>query len=140
MQKVLPEKEFKKWLKNFLPDFEKHPEKSLEIAIVSDRSDGKLAHLEGLNFSRAWCLFEMGKTLNNQKMIDLGIQNFNYSYEKMDSGEYAGAHWLASFALYALKASPGSSEGSQKRKIEIWILYLIWDLINEATPRNSYLP
>ena len=106
MQKVLPEKEFKKWLKDFLPGFEKHPEKFLEIAIVSDRSDGKLAHLDGLNFSRAWCLFEMGKALNNQKMIELGIQHFRYSYEKMDSGEYAGAHWLASFALYALKASP----------------------------------
>jgi hypothetical protein len=103
MQKVLPEKEFKKWLKAFLPGFEKHPDKFLEIAIVSDRSDGKLAHLDGLNFSRAWCLFEMGNALHNQKMIDLGIQHFNYSYEKMDSGEYAGAHWLASFATYALK-------------------------------------
>ena len=99
MQKVLAEKEFKKWFKDFLPGFEKHPEKFLEIAIVSDRSDGKLAHLDGLNFSRAWCLFEMGNALKNQKMIDLGIQHFNYSYEKMDSGEYAGAHWLASFAL-----------------------------------------
>jgi hypothetical protein len=102
MQKVLSEKEFKKWLKNFLPGFEKHPEKFLEIAIVTDRSDGKLAHLDGLNFSRAWCLFEMGKALDNQKMIDLGIHHFNYSYEKMDSGEYAGAHWLASFTTYAL--------------------------------------
>ena len=110
MMKVLPEKEFKKWLKDFLPGLEKNPAKFLEPAIVSDRSDGKLAHLDGLNFSRAWCLFEIGKVLNNQKMIDLGVQHFNYSYEKMDSGEYAGAHWLASFALYALKASPGPSE------------------------------
>ncbi len=111
MQKVLPEKEFKKWLKDFLPGFEKNPEKYIEPAVVSDRSDGKLAHLDGLNFSRAWCLFEMGKGLNNQKMIDLGVKHFNYSYEKMDSGEYAGAHWLASFALYALiKASPSPSE------------------------------
>lgn len=105
MQKVLSEKEFKKWLKDFMPGFEKNPSKFLEVAIVSDRSDGKLAHLDGLNFSRAWCLFEMGKALNNQKMIDLGTTHFNYSYEKMDSGEYAGAHWLASFALYALMKS-----------------------------------
>jgi hypothetical protein len=102
MQKVLTEKEFKNWLNKFLPDLKKHPEKYLEIAVVTDRSDGKLAHLDGLNFSRAWCLFEMGKSLNNQKMIDLGIQHFDYSYDKMDSGEYAGAHWLASFALVAL--------------------------------------
>ena len=105
MLKVLPEKDFRKWLKTFLPKFEKHPEKYLEIAIVTDRSDGKLAHLDGLNFSRAWCLFEMGHALNNQKLIELGDAHFNYSYEKMDSGEYAGAHWLASFATYALVIS-----------------------------------
>lgn len=109
MMKILPEKEYQKWLKNFLPGFEKNPAKYLEIAVVTDRTDGKLAHLDGLNFSRAWCLFEMGKALNNPKMIHLGEQHFNYSYEKMDSGEYAGAHWLASFALVALKASPNTS-------------------------------
>lgn len=102
MMKVLPEKEYRKWLKNFLPNFEKQPDKYLIPAIVSDRSDGKLAHLDGLNFNRAWCLFEMGKQLKNENMIALGTQHFNYSYEKMDSGEYAGAHWLASFAVYAL--------------------------------------
>ncbi len=108
MQKVLSEKEFRKWLKDFMPVFEKNPAKFLEPAVVSDRSDGKLAHLDGLNFSRAWCLFEMGNAMKNQKMIDLGIEHFNYSYEKMDSGEYAGAHWLASFALYALIKSEAS--------------------------------
>jgi len=103
MQKIMPKKDFEKWMKKFLPGFEKNPAKYLQIAEVTDRSDGKLAHLDGLNFSRAWCLFEMGKGLNNQKMIDLGVSHFNYSYEKMDSGEYAGAHWLASFATYALE-------------------------------------
>ena len=112
MQKILPEKEFKKWLKKFLPEFEKNPGKYLQPAEVTDRSDGKLAHLDGLNFSRAWCLFEMGHSLKNQKMMNLGVEHFNYSYEKMDSGEYAGAHWLASFAVYALKASSNpSAEG-----------------------------
>lgn len=102
MQKVLSEDEFNKWLKKFLPKFEKNPAKFMEIAVVTDRSDGKLAHLDGLNFSRAWCLFEMGKALENKKMIDFAIKHFNYSYNKMDSGEYMGAHWLASFATYAL--------------------------------------
>ncbi len=102
MEKVLTPDAFHKWLKKFLPGFEKNPDKFLEIAEVTDRSDGKLAHLDGLNFSRAWCLFEMGKALQNEKMIQLGEAHFNYSYEKMDSGEYAGAHWLASFATYAL--------------------------------------
>lgn len=102
MQKVLSQKEFKKWMRKFLPNFEKNPGKYIKVAEVSDRSDGKLAHLDGLNFSRAWCLFEIGKKLDNKKMNDLGVRHFNYSYEKMDSGEYAGAHWLASFATYAL--------------------------------------
>jgi len=102
MQKVLSENEFKKWMKNFLPKFERNPEKFMEVAVVTDRSDGKLAHLDGLNYSRAWCLFEMGNALENQKMLDFGMKHFNYSYNKMDSGEYAGAHWLASFATYAL--------------------------------------
>jgi hypothetical protein len=102
MQKVLSEKEFKKWIRKFLPGFERNPSKFIDVAVVTDRSDGKLAHLDGLNFSRAWCLFEMGTSLQNSKMIDLGLEHFNYSYNKMDSGEYAGAHWLASFAVYAL--------------------------------------
>lgn len=114
MQKLLTAKEYKSWLKEFMPGFEKNPAKFMQIAIVSDRSDGKLAHLDGLNFSRAWCLFEMGTALENQKMIDFGEQHFNYSYEKMDSGEYAGAHWLASFALYALKAYPKASPRPSK--------------------------
>ncbi|WP_319227957.1 DUF2891 domain-containing protein [Draconibacterium orientale] len=105
MLKLLPKKEFKEWLKKFLPKFEKQHEKFLEIATVTDRSDGKLAHLDGLNFSRAWCLYEMGYALNNQRLIDFADAHFNYSYKKMDSGEYAGAHWLASFATYALVKS-----------------------------------
>jgi len=102
MLKILPEDEFKKWLDDFLPGFNNNPEKYLMPAIVTDASDGKLAHLDGLNFSRAWCLFEIGNKLQNQKMINLGVQHFNFSYEKMDSGEYAGSHWLASFATYSL--------------------------------------
>jgi hypothetical protein len=103
MMKVLPKEEFVKWFDLFLPDFNKNPSKYIQIAEVSDRSDGKLAHLDGLNFSRAWCLYELGTYLDNYKMIDLANQHFHASYDKMDSGEYAGAHWLASFALYAIQ-------------------------------------
>ncbi|PCI06460.1 MAG: hypothetical protein COB81_00270 [Flavobacteriaceae bacterium] len=102
MQKVLSKEEFTPWLDAFLPGFRENPSTFLHIVKVTDRSDGKLAHLDGLNYSRAWCLFQIGKGLNNDQMIALGRQHFNHSYKKMDSGEYAGAHWLASFALYAL--------------------------------------
>lgn len=102
MQKVLTKEEFTPWLDAFLPGFRENPSSLLQIAQVTDRSDGKLAHLDGLNYSRAWCLFQLGKGLQNKQMIALGTTHFNHSYKKMDSGEYAGAHWLASFALYAL--------------------------------------
>jgi len=105
MLKVLSKEEFIVWLDAFLPNFRNNPSQYLNVAEVTDRSDGKLAHLDGLNFSRAWCLYEMGNALQNDKMINLANKHFEYSYTKMDSGEYAGAHWLASFALYAVLKS-----------------------------------
>ena len=101
MLKVLPKQDYIVWLDAFLPNFRNNPSQYLKVAEVTDRSDGKLAHLDGLNFSRAWCLYEIGNALENKKMRNLANEHFDYSYKKMDSGEYAGAHWLASFALYA---------------------------------------
>ncbi|QXP60785.1 DUF2891 domain-containing protein [Olleya sp. HaHaR_3_96] len=104
MAKVLPKTEYIKWLDAFLPNFRHNPSQFINTVEVVDKTDGKMAHLDGLNFSRAWCLYEMGLILDNQKMMALANTHFNASYDKMDSGEYAGAHWLASFALYALKS------------------------------------
>jgi hypothetical protein len=105
MLKVLPKDEFVVWLDAFLPNFRNNPAKYIQVAEVTDRADGKLAHLDGLNFSRAWCLYEIGEALQNDRMVNLANKHFEYSYTKMDSGEYAGAHWLASFALYAILKS-----------------------------------
>lgn len=102
MQKVLPKAAFDQWLQTFLPNFSTDPTATLTPAVVTDKSDGKLAHLDGLNFSRAWCLYEMGKGLPNPAMTQLAKTHFDFSYDKMDTGEYAGSHWLASFAAYAL--------------------------------------
>ncbi len=102
MMKVLPTDKFELWLEEFLPGFGEEPGKYLEPAYVTDASDGKLAHLDGLNFSRAWCLFEMGYGLGNSKMLKLGLKHFHYSFDKMDQDEYMGSHWLASFATYAM--------------------------------------
>jgi hypothetical protein len=103
MSKVLDQKEYETWVKAFLPDVMDKPYQVLTPATVSDRSDGKLAHLDGLNFSRAWCLYEMGQALDNQALIQSANEHFEFSYDKISADEYAGAHWLASFALYALK-------------------------------------
>jgi len=102
MSKVLPPEDFSTWLADFLPELATNPDKLLQPAKVSDRSDGKLAHLDGLNFSRAWCLYEIGHVLDNTRMLASAADHFNYSYHQIDSEEYAGSHWLASFALYAL--------------------------------------
>jgi hypothetical protein len=83
----------------------KSPAKFLTPAVVTDASDGKLAHLDGLNFSRAWCLFEIADILDDQKMRNLAIDHFNFSYEKLNADEYMGSHWLASFASYAFLTS-----------------------------------
>ncbi|MEZ5429295.1 MAG: DUF2891 domain-containing protein [Pyrinomonadaceae bacterium] len=102
MLKVLPKEEYTVWLDGFLPGFRQTPGDYLKPAEVSDRSDGKLAHLDGLNFSRAWCLYEIGKALENAPIVASANQHFHYSFDKIASGEYAGEHWLASFAAYAL--------------------------------------
>jgi len=107
MNKVLSKNEFEEWIEKFIPGFLVTPGKFITPAEVSDRSDGKLAHLDGLNFSRAWCLYEIGKSLENQHLLDSANRHLNFSYQKIDSGEYAGTHWLASFAAYALtKGNP----------------------------------
>ncbi|MGM0738430.1 MAG: DUF2891 domain-containing protein [Bacteroidota bacterium] len=102
MTKVLPTNELRSWVDVFLPGLLALPEKVLTPAVVPDASDGKLAHLDGLNFSRAWCLFEIGDALMSPQLSQTGMDHFNHSYELLDADEYAGSHWLASFATYAL--------------------------------------
>lgn len=102
MAKVLDKKAFDRWFRAFLPGFTKKPETMLIPAESPDRSDGKMAHLDGLNFNRAWCLAELAKATGNQKFLKGAVLHFEHSFSKLDSGEYAGAHWLASFATLAL--------------------------------------
>jgi len=101
MRKVLSEKEFEIWLGDFLPELTDETLR-LEPAKVLDRSDGKLVHLDGLNFSRAWCLYPLKGNKNAEQLAN---QHLKYSLHKITDGDYAGQHWLASFALYAFKMS-----------------------------------
>ncbi len=99
MKKVLAPTQFDSWAKQFLPEL--YAQKlSLEPGKILDRSDGKLVHLDGLNFSRAWCLFTLNE---NENAYNLAIEHLDYSLSKITDGDYAGQHWLASFALYAFK-------------------------------------
>ncbi len=110
MTKILPHDEFRVWVDAFLPGLIAQPDDVLAPAVVPDASDGKLAHLDGLNFSRAWCLFEMAHILDNPLLLQAGLDHFNYSYALLDTEEYAGSHWLASFATYAIVKSQRFTE------------------------------
>lgn len=100
MRKVLPVAEFETWSAQFLPELAAQT-LELEPGKVLDRSDGKLVHLDGLNFSRAWCLYSLAE---NNHAYNLATEHLDYSLSKITDGDYAGQHWLASFALYAFKA------------------------------------
>lgn len=102
MRRVLSKDEFKIWLGEFLPQLS---DKNfvLETAIVSDRTDGKLVHLDGLNFSRAWCLYGIANDFEEYNhLYTLANKHINYSLPNVVGDSYEGGHWLASFAIYAL--------------------------------------
>ncbi len=102
MMRVLDLEDFKPWLTGFLPDLA-NPAYALEPGIVSDRSDGKLAHLDGLNFSRAWCFYDLANYLDEYSHLKiLGDIHINHSLADITSDHYEGSHWLGSFALLAL--------------------------------------
>ncbi|HCC70512.1 MAG TPA: DUF2891 domain-containing protein [Bacteroidales bacterium] len=102
MRRVLDAEEFEVWLKSFLPDLS-DPSYIMEPGVVSDRTDSQLAHLDGLNFSRAWCLYGIANSLNDyQHLAKMANEHINYSLPDIADGNYEGGHWLASFALLAL--------------------------------------
>lgn len=102
MRRVLPKAEFERWLKQFLPGlFKKNFQ--LEVGKVSDRSDGHLVHLDGLNFSRAWCLYGLAKSDKKfAHLTAIADAHLAHSLPSIVDGDYMGEHWLASFALLAL--------------------------------------
>jgi len=105
MRKVLPTSEFKPWLKGFLPTIVT-PNFTLEVGKVSDRSDGKLVHLDGLNFSRAWCLYGLANQYPEYGYLtDLASKHMANSLPNVVGDHYEGGHWLGSFAIYALNAA-----------------------------------
>lgn len=93
MRRVLPD--FGAWFARFLPAI---PQALLEPAAVSDRGDGQLVHLDGLNLSRAWCFYGLGLREPAARHLQAGLRH-------VASGHYAGEHWLATFAACALEAA-----------------------------------
>lgn len=103
MRRIYSKAKFKTWLAKFLPELESKTFK-LVPAVVSDRTDGHLVHLDGLNFSRAWCLYGIAKMLPKEygHLVKVGNAHIEYSFDNLVGDSYEGGHWLASFALLAL--------------------------------------
>lgn len=104
MRRVLPREEFASWLKRFLPQL---ADKKFRLApgVVSDRRDGKLVHLDGLNFSRAWCLYGIASLAGYRHLDAIADEHLHRSLAAVSAGSYEGGHWLATFALCALSAA-----------------------------------
>jgi DUF2891 family protein len=107
MARVLPEPEFAGWFAAFLPRIESGEPATLFMpATVSDRSDAKIAHLDGLNLSRAWCWRNLEALLPEDEAAIARQAADDHLQAAMPhiAGDYMGEHWLASFALLALLA------------------------------------
>jgi hypothetical protein len=109
MRRLSPPERFLPWLDRFLPRLsERRPATLFTPTDVTDRSDGKIAHLDGLNLSRAWCLRALARSFpeNDARrliMIEAADLHLTASLPHV-AGDYMGEHWLASFALLALEA------------------------------------
>ena len=107
MARVLPPDRFADWFAGFLPGIaEGQPATLFTPAFVSDRSDGKIAHLDGLNLSRAWCWRQIAPLVGNPQPV-LGAADAHLASALPHlAGDYMGEHWLVSFALLALITEP----------------------------------
>jgi hypothetical protein len=108
MRRVLTPQKFVRWFHRFLPEIKQgKPATLLQPATVTDRSDGKLVHLDGLNISRAWCMKHIAAALPKSDrarrvLLEAAARHGEDALKNVASGDYAGEHWLASFAVYLL--------------------------------------
>ena len=108
MRRVLPADQFANWFHAFLPGLAKgEPKNLLEIAIVSDRTDPQLGHLDGLNLSRAWAMRHVAAALPDNDPARWTLEEAGHTHAvdallHVATGHYEGEHWLGSFAVYLL--------------------------------------
>jgi len=113
MRRVLGPMPFATWLTGFLPIISFKPE------VVTDPSDPKLAHLDGLNLSRAWMIEGMAFGLPPDDFRQRGLRALADAHRKQGLGSvtgehYEGGHWLGSFAVY-LTTKRGLSSSASRR-------------------------
>ena len=106
MSRVLPKNAFEMWLEDFLPQL-KSEDFDVKVGEVSDRTDGKLVHLDGLNFSRAWVFYGLINQYPDKfsHLQEIADRHVAYSFPNLVGDSYEGGHWLGTFAIYALQES-----------------------------------
>ena len=106
MRRVLPKSAFNLWIEDFMPQL-KNEDFEMEVGEVSDRTDGKLVHLDGLNFSRAWIFSGLANQYPEKfgHLRALANEHVAYSFPNVSGDAYEGGHWLGTFAIYALQES-----------------------------------
>jgi hypothetical protein len=108
MRRVLPHERYAEWLDAFLPGLARdEPATLFTPATVSDRADPHIVHLDGLNLSRAWSMRGIANALPRgdprvARLQASAARHAEAGLAGLDSADYMGAHWLASFALLAL--------------------------------------
>ncbi|KAB2959606.1 MAG: DUF2891 domain-containing protein, partial [Thermoanaerobaculia bacterium] len=106
MRRVLAPDELAEWLTGFLPDLPLDGRGDwLEPGVVTDPSDPKLAHLDGLNLSRAWMLEGLAASLptgdaRRASLLAAATRHREASLPRVTGEHYEGGHWLGSFATY----------------------------------------
>ena len=112
MCRIMPLTEFKLWFDRFLPGIARgEPQTLLHPVTITDHSDPMLVHLDGLHLNRAWCMRRIASVLLTQDparhvLADAAERHAREGLAHVTSGDYAGEHWLASFAVYLL-STPG---------------------------------
>jgi len=108
MRRVLEPKRFTKWVEEFLPDVEALPE---PVAVSPEPDKGVALHLVGLNLARAWSAAGVADALDGHRYADpfreVAANHAEAGLDAAFTDDYAGAHWLSSFALYLLTHSEG---------------------------------
>jgi hypothetical protein len=106
VRRVLPAPEFSAWLTRFLPDIPRDGRPAwLVPAVVTDPSDPRLAHLDGLNLSRAWMLDGIASALeaNDVRLpaiLGAARAHREAGLARVTGEHYEGGHWLGTFAMY----------------------------------------
>lgn len=102
MQRLMVPETFGPWLAAFFPQLaSEQPATLFQPVRVVERSDGKLAHLDGLNLSRAWCWFQLAEC--DPRLQATAEAHLHAALDHLQD-DYMGSHWLATFALLAQQA------------------------------------